>query len=456
MTRRAPPSPATPPLPDPQVLRRTLTSAPVDVRADDLPHLRAAALGGAVRARLEATHTLRAALRTEALNLAARHAGTRDDVRALLVVWAQAGIPVMPFKGFALSEFVYGTTTERFYGDVDLLLPGDEATVTRAAHLAIAHGWRSDGQHANPDLWTHETMHLYSPQGRTRLDVHRWVIADVFLSRDRTRHLTAGLWSRARPFDWHGIPILRPDPLDEAVLTLGLSRLWGGDLGGLKPADYLDFQAMLWRAGPDQVTFREQLLGRASELRGTHSWSAFTALCDPARQHVELDLNTTRPVIRRAIRQDGVRGRQGLTRRVRRAQQLLPAAPAALLDVLAAMRAVQRGGDPRDHLARWTPHRPPVRADLATLERVVNAVRLTTRLLHPVQSREGVCVPRAYATYRALRRLGHPAVFVSGVSRGQGGITGHAWVEDDRGIMPAYGEDFNRLHFRTLLRSPES
>ncbi|MFD2610439.1 lasso peptide biosynthesis B2 protein, partial [Deinococcus taklimakanensis] len=76
------------------------------------------------------------------------------------------------------------------------------------------------------------------------------------------------------------------------------------------------------------------------------------------------------------------------------------------------------------------------------------------RVLYPRQEKRGTCLPRAYATYHALRRYGHPAIFVSGVTRTPKGVTGHAWVEDDRGIMETYGEPLVRLRFTETFRVP--
>ncbi|MVN86687.1 lasso peptide biosynthesis B2 protein [Deinococcus sp. HMF7620] len=438
--------------PDPLAVQRALTSDPDDLQAAWLFPVRAAGLGGALRARLPQEHPWRGALRPDALALGVRHARIRAAVRGLVAVWAAAGIPALLFKGFALSEFEYATPGERFYGDVDVLLPSDEATVTRAVHLALARGWRSDGQHAWPENWTHESAHLYSPDGQVRLDIHRFVLSTAYVPVSRSVQLTTGLWQRARAVDWEGVPVLRPSPADELVLTLALGRCWGGDLGGLKPADYLDLACLLPH-GPSEET----LTAHAAQLGAAHTWAAFRRLCDPARRTLELRPAQTRAEVVPAAAHDGVQSRPHPWRKVRRAWTLAPHLAAALPDVLRAAAAVRRGGDPRTHLAGWT---PPVtvqtRLHGPQLDGPVSAARLLTHWLHPRQRRDGVCVPRAYATYQALRRLGHPAVFVSGVARSGAGVTGHAWIEDDRGTLELYGEPFNRQHFQVLFETPAS
>lgn len=160
---------------DPLTSLAPIIVQPARLRAEDVPLVVAAGLGGAVRVRLPQRHPQAAALRPAHLALAQRHAQIRAELRPLLAAWAREGIQPLLFKGFALAEFVYGVDGERFYGDVDALLPEDPALVMRAAHIALAHGWHSDGQHAAPATWTHETMHLIGPGRSARLDVHRYV-----------------------------------------------------------------------------------------------------------------------------------------------------------------------------------------------------------------------------------------------------------------------------------------
>ncbi|GAA5532720.1 lasso peptide biosynthesis B2 protein [Deinococcus aluminii] len=405
-----------------------------------------------MRGRLPQGHPLRARLRPGHLALGARHALIRAELRPLLAAWARGGIPALLFKGFALAEFEYATPGERFYGDVDVLLPADPAAVTRAVHLALAQGWRSDGQHARPGRWTHESAHLYSPGGHTRLDVHRFVTAWAAGRQDRVLALTRAVWAGARPVDWEGVPVWRPDPRDAVVVNLALGRQWGGDLGSLKPADYPDMRRLIARHG---LTARV-LEARARELGATHTWAAFRGVCDPLRGQFALEAPATRPTLQRAVWQDGLRPVAVLWQsRWKVLPRRLRWLPALLPDVLAARGAVRAGGDPRGHLARWTPPRPVRLLPLDTLEDVIGGVSWLTRLLYPRQSRVGTCVPRAYATYRALRRLGHPAVFVSGVARSGPKVQGHAWIEDARGTLDAYGEPLSRERFPEVFRYPD-
>lgn len=438
--------------PDPAVLVRALTTDPPQVGPADVPHLRTAGLAGQVRVRLPEGHPVRELLRPGHLSLGTRHALIRAELRPLLAAWAREGIPALLFKGFALAEFEYATPGERFYGDVDVLIPADPATVSRAVHLALAHGWRSDGQHALPGRWTHETAHLLGPGGQARLDVHRFALGWLGGPQARIRALTRALWSGAAEVDWDGVPVSLPDPRDALVLNLALARQWGGDVGALKPADYADAQVLIRRYGWEV----RKLETRARELGGPHTWAAFRQVCDPWNGRLVLEGPDLARSLRLAARRDGFHGAWAVWHnRFRVLSRQLPWWPALLPDLLAARRAVRAGGDPRAHLARWTPadHCPGVPLD--RLADVIAAVAVLTRLLYPRQSRVGTCVPRAYATYRALRRLGHPAVFVSGVARIRGEVQGHAWVEDHHGLIDAYEEPLNRERFPVVFRYPE-
>nr|WP_256487963.1 lasso peptide biosynthesis B2 protein [Deinococcus sp. HSC-46F16] len=438
--------PAPPAVPDRvAVLVRALTTDPPEIAAPDVPALLAAGLAGEVRSRLSPGHPLREALRGGHLALGARHAAIRAELRPLLAAWARDGTAPLLFKGFALAEFVYATPGERFYGDVDVLLPEDPGVLTRAVHVALAHGWRSDGLHALPERWTHEAAHLYSPSGRVRLELHRAVVpGDPALAR----RLTQAVWTASREQNWEGVPVRLPAPADALIVGLALSRVWG-DGGHLKPADYADTRRLLAESGLNQA----ELEVRARELGVTHTWAAFREACWPPEGHLRLGAD---PAPRREVtRRDGQRPRAALwgaraTLLRRRARWMLRLLP----DALAAFLAVRAGGDPRRPLARWTPAVPPTPLPLDTLSDVVGAAAWLTRLLYPRQSRVGTCVPRAYTTYRALRRLGHPAVFVSGVARVGGGVQGHAWVEDHRGGLDAYGEPLNRVRFRESFSFP--
>lgn len=438
-----------------QAVQRLLEN-PTSATPNDLSLIRLLQLSGFVYEQLPMNHQLRGSLRGEVLQLGMRHALIKQELRSLLAVWHKAGIPVMVLKGFALAEFEYEAPTVRFYGDVDLLIPNDPATISQAVHLAIAYGWRSDGQHARPEDWTHECAHLYSPDGHVKLDVHRllpsWNKNDGPIVT--VQRITEQIWAHAVTQDWEGMPVTLPQPLDRAVIVLALGRSWGGDAGALKPADPLDLHQLYKRHGLTEAA----LVSRAKELGAERTWAAFQVVCSPQHPAFAMALRSNLPVLREvAHKESGKQRSAAWMGRFRRAPVLAWWMLRVLPDVYVTGRAwrqnAAQGGNPQQVLRRWN---APAHQRLSTVEQmeIANATRWWARLLYPQQAKRGVCVPRAYATFRALRRFGHPAVFVSGVARSDSGITGHAWIEDDKGVMEAYGEPLVRLRFTESFRYP--
>lgn len=190
-------------------------------------------------------------------------------------------------------------------------------------------------------------------------------------------------------------------------------------------------------------------------MGAAHTWAVFSEVCDPQHPDFALALRGGLGRLQAAARQDGADGteKRHWPSRLRRATAVAGWMLRLLPDVYLTGRAWKQGGNPQVHLQQWAaPARG--RLDLEQQGYIVSAARWWARLLYPKQAQRGVCVPRAYTTFRALRRYGHPAVFVSGVARSAAGLTSHAWVEDDRGVMEVYGEPLVRLRFTESFRYP--
>ncbi len=412
----------------------------------DLDTVRALHLEGYLHAHLPPGHPLRTHLRGETLHRAARHQLIARDVRDLLRVWQAEGIPAVLTKGFALAEFEYRSPTERYYGDVDLLLPEDPATVTRAVHLALAHGWRSDGQHARPDAWTHESAHLFSPGGHARLDIHRFVIAWTAGDQRRTRELTRQVWARSVPQDWQGVTVRRAAPLDQAVVTLMLARTWGGDAGGLKPADYTDLEQLRRRYGLTE----EHLIVHARSLGGEHTARAFLQACSPWRGVFQLD----GPGLARGLHQgavlDGMLTPLDVWRaRLRDLPRRLRLMPRVWPQVQVGLRAARQApGSPVPVPS------PPSRARPSHAGRLdlVSAGQWLTRLRHPGVPRGALGRERAHVTFQILRAAGEAVELVLGCHP----LTGEErfWIEDDHGVPDWYGDPRVRQTHPEVQRWP--
>ncbi|MDR6220870.1 nucleotidyltransferase family protein [Deinococcus soli (ex Cha et al. 2016)] len=99
----------------------------------DLAAARALHLEGHLDTRLPRDHALRPHLRGAALGQGTRHQIIARELRDLLRTWQAEAIPCLLTKGFALAEFEYPSPAARYYGDVDVVLSGDQAAVTRAS-----------------------------------------------------------------------------------------------------------------------------------------------------------------------------------------------------------------------------------------------------------------------------------------------------------------------------------
>ncbi|WP_407539139.1 lasso peptide biosynthesis B2 protein [Deinococcus radiomollis] len=424
-----------------------LSVDPSDVQPADLHALETSGMAAWVASRLPADHAMRGALEPARMGLLARQMLLRRNMLKLLGAWNEAGVESVLLKGFMLAEFAYRTPGTRPYGDIDILMRPEQLPLL--LEVAQTLGWKDDGTASNPADWQHEIAHLYSSDGQVRLDVHRYANVWIAGPKRQVRRLTQALWQASEPEVLEGVTVRRPS-WNDCALNLVLGRSWSGDRGEYKPADYTDLEAL---AGHPGVTL-ERLEARAGELGATHTWQSFLAGCDPWNRHFEYGSATRSAQVRRAARRDGAVWPVGL--RLKQASKL-PAAVwrmgLVLPDVLAVRRSLKVvGGDPRQLVRQMgevrVNKRPSATAGQVTA--VIKGVIWLTRLLYP--NSPGTCVPRSLATYRALHRLGYPAVYVSGVRRNeQDVIEGHAWVEGPEGALEEYAEPMNRWLFQTVF-----
>ncbi|WP_407570870.1 lasso peptide biosynthesis B2 protein [Deinococcus altitudinis] len=424
-----------------------LTVQSPDVQPADLAALQSSGMAAWVASRLPADHAMRGALEPARLTLLVRQMLLRRSMLALLRAWNEAGVESMLLKGFMLAEFAYRTPGTRPYGDVDILVRPEQLDLL--LEVARTLGWKDDGTASRPAEWQHEIAHLYSPDGQVRLDVHRFAVPWIAGPQGQVRRLTQALWKAAEAELLEGVTVYRPSWAD-CALNLVLGRSWTGDRGEYKPADYTDLESL---AGCPGVT-PESLETRARELGALHTWRAFLAGCDPWRAHFELGSAARSAQIRQGAHRDGAVWPLGL--RLKQVSKM----PAAvwcmgrmLPDVLSVRRSLKAvGRDPRQ-LVRQVGEVPVTKSSSASgaqVTAVIKGVAWLTRLIYP--NSPGSCVPRSLATYRALHRIGFPAVYVSGVRRGANGvIEGHAWVEGPEGVIDEYGEPMNRYLFQIVF-----
>ncbi len=375
-----------------------------------------------------------AAVRREYLAALARHHEIKRELVPLIAAWRAAGIEALLTKGFYLAEFVYPAPGVRFHGDVDLLIRQEHGT--EALRLAQRLGWkqrpvlRPVGATDGAELFT-----LYRPGGAAQLDVQRLVVKAAPWWQHRQRQITEAVWARSQLLEWEGTSVRVPEPMDAIVVNLALERAVADAARGLKPQDAIDLALLMERG----VVTRGELARRAHELGCSRTLSCFLRLCESTR---------TPAVPRRPSRLASLRWKvagtweggfvhiPGPLLRMARGPGLARDIARTLPLLARVRRALRRHRDVRTVIAGLTRDaKPSLRSTARARWRTVRAIRWACKLL-PVGPAEGSCLPQALAIYAALRRLGWPVQFVSGVRRDTTGLHGHAWVEEDGALLP--------------------
>ena len=442
-------------------VRRGLEAFLVDPAAAPLPPLpllERARLAGYAYTMLDRTHPARAQLLPAFLTATTAHELALATLAPLVAAWRAEGVEVVAFKGLALALATYAVPGQRFYDDVDMLMrPADGA---RAERVALDLGWslrRSAARRGR--TFGHSLMLLDSPDRRLELDVHQLMLHSYAPWQGLQRRLTEAAWGGSRETAFAGTRVRVLDPRDAILMGLVLNRCWSTDGWRLKPRDYVDFETLVER---HEVT-EPELRDRARELRCGRTLSLFLERCDPYRRR--LDLRT--PGWRRSWWSLQV-AHERRPYRVDRALTLPLVGAGVLVDVVREMPGLvrvlallRRERDVRRLLARLAPDHDvaeapseaPARASGGPLDevararrrfRVVRGVRWALWLLRV--RREGDCLPRSLAVFARLRRLGEPAVFVSGVRPSGDRLAGHAWVELDGEVLPELEDSQSRLY----------
>jgi hypothetical protein len=392
-------------------------------------------------------HPGRDELRAAFLSQLVRHERMKRAVVTLVRAWRAAGIDAMLYKGFHLAEFVYDTPGSRHYGDVDIAVR--EGDIDRAVRIAHELGW-TDSVLLTPP-WSH-AVGLLDPDQVGMLDLHRLLLHARKPLRRVQRRITAAVWSASTEVQWEGTAVRVPAPVDALLVGLILQRCWGADGWRLKPYDVLDYHLLTTGAGVS----RSDLACRARELGCSGTLDLFMSHHAPGgaglvRSTVTVD---ERRRWHRLTRHE--HGQHAIVDRLIHRMYQLPRVVAWTLRVLPVVMHVRRmlgaGGALHGMFERLQVGRSKPRRSRAERKRIAYGVMWAFRLLpcNPA----GDCLPRALALYAALRRAAFPAVFVSGVRRGERGIESHAWVELDGRVLDELGEPLNRTQFTPQFRWP--
>jgi hypothetical protein len=414
--------------------------------------LRAAGLGAYAYTALAPDHPQRDLLRMDYMRSVARRLDIRGALVPLLGTLQQAGIPVLVFKGFHLSEFVYPVPGARTYADVDILLHPDSTGLARRA--AEAAGWRVDYDSAEVgQRHFHTAFELSSPGTGVCVDAHRYALGAMTPGLRLKRRVTRAVWARARERSWEGAQVWEMDPVDALLVGLVLGRAWGADGWGVKPHDAVDWRLLRDRFGMDDRELEE----RARELGCARTLRLFRERCDPEQGRLELG-RPSRAWVRRARALSAPENFQLGATLLRAAQVPGVAADVAatLPHVLHARRAIRQLPDLGELLASL-PSAPPLldaSASRASRFRTIRGVCWGARLTSTVRGCD--CLVRSVALYGALRRQGWPVSFVSGVRMEEGRMRQHAWLELDGRPIPELREFTHAEKYRENFRYPPS
>lgn len=213
----------------------------------------------------------------------AHHSKTKHELDPLFRAWREAGLEVMVFKGFQLAEYVYPSSGQRFYNDVDLIFREKDAT--QASTIAKDLGWHLLWERSHSDKpYSHAMFHLAAPSHFTKIDAHRFALQALSPLVARQKRMTEKVWAAAKKVPWRDSEILTPCPADMVLVGLVLNRFWSPDHWTLRSHDYTDFRFVVERFGLTKV----ELEARAASLGCSRTLRLFLNRCDPWEKRLNL------------------------------------------------------------------------------------------------------------------------------------------------------------------------
>jgi hypothetical protein len=215
-----------------------------------------------------------------------RHLRTINDLRHLERVLTTAGIPWLVIKGPTLAEPVHGAVELRYYGDLDLLVPGRHlaaamAALEEAGSEVLDRNWTLIGEQMKGEV------HVRLPSG-THLDLHWHLFNDA-----ERRHLfpvdVDGLFSRAREVRVGDAPVTTLS-LADTVVYVAMHMLHSGG------------HRLVWLKDVERLLAQPELDPEAVASRA-RAWDGELVLTSALRR-VELALGTPphAPAVHRACR----------------------------------------------------------------------------------------------------------------------------------------------------------
>jgi hypothetical protein len=126
-----------------------------------------------------------------------------EELARLLGPLGEAGIPVIPLKGVALAQSLYGDPAARVCSDIDILVPSSEAA--RARRIILTNGYASkftEGFFVKHQLrGSAECPVVRETEALTYIVELHWTLLH---SSSKDREAMENLWSQARPQEFFG------------------------------------------------------------------------------------------------------------------------------------------------------------------------------------------------------------------------------------------------------------
>lgn len=152
-------------------------------------------------------------LRVARYEAEARYARGQALVADLGTLLQAHGLQAVLFKGFVLAQ-AYPYPPARFFGDIDLLLPGDEAQ-QRFVAVLLENGYTTTSEVRLGESFVHYPK-LFPPQRGMSVEVHRMLGQEGGFERPER---TVEVWQRSRPCV-NFPPFLALDPVDHYLYVV--------------------------------------------------------------------------------------------------------------------------------------------------------------------------------------------------------------------------------------------
>jgi hypothetical protein len=185
----------------------------------------------------------------------------RGELARVLRLLTEAGIRVIPLKGIALAELLYGDTAFRACSDIDILVPAGDAL--QARRILLEQGYMSP---FTEEFFVHHQFGTSAdcpliPQKEASaylLEVH-WTLLQ---HSSRDAEAVQDLWRRALPHEFFGVPAYSLTPewqflyLASHVATHKWQTLrWIADIHDLCASTSIDWPRVRAMAGQFELEF---------------------------------------------------------------------------------------------------------------------------------------------------------------------------------------------------------